>query len=675
VDPYPILWSANEISASELTAAGIVQNAVFNWSPHDTKPTKAWNCTQPLPPNHTRGPCIITLWPLIAGAGATGSANVNGGVPQAANLSAHLASLARTLHLGVRDDYTGIAAIDFENWTPLWDNDGGHGAWHSAAYPRLSIALVKQKHPSLPAAAALAKAKDEFEQAATEFFVATIRLCKKIRPRARWGFYGFPNPSFYPCTGDSCGYDSRDGPTLRARNDQLKPIFEEVDVILPSIYFQDCGDLNCGGSWNATKDDKYVTLMNQRMVKGTIKESVRLQQNTSHKPPIFAFMWTYFNTGNMSRLLSAADTRASIQLPYLAGAQGLVIWGGGPPFHDPGRKARFQSYFDGVLAPEICAFKCRLPPLATADGRSCGGNMECSLNGHCTKGTCVCYPGWTGGSCGLLALLPTPPGHRGSAAYPPPAMRDTTAWGGRAVYDAASKIYHGWFSEMGHHCGMDVWQRASMCRHATSTNPAGPYTPVQAETIGVDCHNPSIIAAPNGSLLLFHIGSGKPVGSGDQWHDIRWQQSSPPPNCTNGTTPPAPPKPAHILQSAWGPPVAAFWVSDGAGKPWRPGPPAPVTQFSNGRSGNPFDNPAPYIFPNGSMMVAFVLRCSKPCNNSNGIAFTEHWASGVWRPMVGDNFATQLFPAPGMGRAEDPFVWVRACPSPRVAVRDVRAVV
>ena len=65
-----------------------------------------------------------------------------------------------------------------------------------------------------------------------------------------------------------------------------------------------------------------------------------------------------------------------------------------------------------------------------------------------------------------------------------------------------------------------------------------------------------------------------------------------------------------------------------------------------------------YIFPNGSMMVAYVVRCGKPCNNSNGIAWTDHWASGVWRPMAAgaDGFKQQLVPAPGTGRAEDPFL-------------------
>ena len=93
---YPVLkgWSSGHINASALAAAEIVVNKVFNWSPHDAAPGSGWNCSEgDPPPNVTHGPCIVSMWPLITGAGAPGSANANGGVPQAANLSAHLQAL------------------------------------------------------------------------------------------------------------------------------------------------------------------------------------------------------------------------------------------------------------------------------------------------------------------------------------------------------------------------------------------------------------------------------------------------------------------------------------------------------------------------------------------------------------------------------------------------------
>lgn len=65
-----------------------------------------------------------------------------------------------------------------------------------------------------------------------------------------------------------------------------------------------------------------------------------------------------------STLLSSPDIKASIEVPYSAGAQGVVIWGD-PTYHqekDPGRVGRFNAYFRSTLAPEILAFNKTLPP-------------------------------------------------------------------------------------------------------------------------------------------------------------------------------------------------------------------------------------------------------------------------------------------------------------------------
>ena len=65
-----------------------------------------------------------------------------------------------------------------------------------------------------------------------------------------------------------------------------------------------------------------------------------------------------------STLLSEPDIKAEIEVPYAAGAQGVVIWGD-PAYHqerDPGRVARFNAYFRNTMAPEIVAFKKSLPP-------------------------------------------------------------------------------------------------------------------------------------------------------------------------------------------------------------------------------------------------------------------------------------------------------------------------
>eukprot|EP01052_Picozoa_sp_SAG31_P016789 SAG31_NODE_1125_length_9770_cov_2.732499_8_plen_542_part_00 len=288
----------------------------------------------------------------------------------------------------------------------------------------------------------------------------------------------------------------------------------------------------------------------------------------------------------------------------------------------------------------------------------CVDDESCQLNGICQPDkTCLCSKGWKGPACGQLDLLPTPAGRRNDAAFPHPTQKGTSTWGGRAVWDEKTRLWHGYFAEMAGHCGMNVWQTGSICRHAVAKRPEGPYEPLDQGTIGTDCHNPSIIRAPNGSLLLFYIGGGQPIGSPGGTLGAAGEAL---PECHGGRTPAIQRQPSGG-QARTGP-VPAYWVSDGVDKPWRAGPVAPVQHPSGRIQGTMFNNPAPYIFPNGSMMVSYVVRCgkgsAKGCVNSHGIAWTDHWASGRWRPMVGNDFALKLFPPQSGGRAEDGFIWV-----------------
>ena len=131
--------------------------------------------------------CLRGQWPRLKTWQGQSHA-VNGGVPQNASLQAHLDEIRRTMPFGVAENYTGIVAIDFEAWAPIWSEDTSKDGWHSAAYQNLSIELVLQKEPNLPLAEAKAKAKKAFESAALEFFVETIKLCRTLRPNARWGY-------------------------------------------------------------------------------------------------------------------------------------------------------------------------------------------------------------------------------------------------------------------------------------------------------------------------------------------------------------------------------------------------------------------------------------------------------------------------------------------------------
>lgn len=86
-------------------------------------------------------------------------------------------------------DYDGLVVIDWEPWRPLWDRN-----WNSKKiYKVKSIELVRERHPDWSMSDVVQEAKDEFETAARAMFMETIILGKRMRPKAFWGFYGFPD--------------------------------------------------------------------------------------------------------------------------------------------------------------------------------------------------------------------------------------------------------------------------------------------------------------------------------------------------------------------------------------------------------------------------------------------------------------------------------------------------
>jgi hypothetical protein len=95
----------------------------------------------------------------------------------------------------------------------------------------------------------------------------------------------------------------------------------------------------------------------------------------------------------------------------------------------------------------------------------CTSAMDCSLNGRCTGGKCVCDAAWSGAACEQLAL--TPP-VTVAPAYPPPSWyANTTSWGGSVVREpGSSSDYHMFLAEMaGGWCGLSLSLRSCRRHH------------------------------------------------------------------------------------------------------------------------------------------------------------------------------------------------------------------
>ena len=191
---------------------------------------------------------------------------------------------------------------------------------------------------------------------------------------------------------------------------------------------------------------------------------------------------------------------------------------------------------NGVYDPSVTFFlqfmSSRLLLLATAflgtsaifTSSPCKTDADCSLNGVCTSGACVCDPGWTtlmttGGSepgCGYLDLAPSPvsicgPGcvfHGGKGGVD----KTTTSWGGSVIREPAatangdSKFFM-FAAEMAQHCTLSKWTTNSQVVMATSTDPLGPFVR-QNVAIPPWSHNPEAVLAPDGTWVIYTLGPG-----------------------------------------------------------------------------------------------------------------------------------------------------------------------
>ena len=170
------------------------------------------------------------LFPQLGDCAGQNSSNVgnctgvvNGGVPQKADLAAHGAAIMEQLPSWIPEpEWAGNAVLDFEAWNPIWRLNAEQNGGKHNRYQLYSIALVGAAHPEWSAEQKEAVARAEFEPAAMAFMVETLRICRELRPNARFGFYGMPLG-----LGANPEYDRY--------AQQLLPIWQNSGAMYPSI--------------------------------------------------------------------------------------------------------------------------------------------------------------------------------------------------------------------------------------------------------------------------------------------------------------------------------------------------------------------------------------------------------------------------------------------------------
>ena len=244
-----------------------------------------------------------------------------------AAMSAHISKISRDLTQFIPDvNFSGYAVIDYETWFPAWtrllntpstlaadarDSDFKND-WEDHIRRNRPQVLAGLSGDAYQRALATT-----FDQAAQRFYLETLRECKRLRPKAKWGFYGFPYGEYYVTYAP---YRDR----WKALNtNEMTWMWDASDALFPHVY-----------SVIHTVEDREPVrgrpenspAQNAEYILENVREAVRV----SRGKPVLAFVHFkhHPNAGRQWENVWVPDTviRQNLELPKQAGAIGVVIW-------------------------------------------------------------------------------------------------------------------------------------------------------------------------------------------------------------------------------------------------------------------------------------------------------------------------------------------------------------
>ncbi|TMS35640.1 hypothetical protein L596_002999 [Steinernema carpocapsae] len=307
---------------------------------------------------------------------------VNGGLPQKGNIGDHLLKVKMDIERSIPySGYSGLAIIDFEDWRPLWSLNWGS----KTIYKKESVRYVLERYPSLSKKSARRLAITEFNKAARNFMVQTIRLGMQLRPNAQWGYYGFPY----------CNYDAgKAGETecnskFMKHNDKLGFVMREGNTYYPSIYLN--------------QEDK--TGGNFRYLQAIVKETIRTRKRLRSTSPIYMYTKIEYEPYDPlpHEFYTKADLCNSLKQTSDLGAVGAIIWSTSNQM-TRARCEGIQAYVSNTFGPyaeivtkhasrcarKLCSRhgKCELEP-----------QLQCSSFNELLSYKCECDPLFYGRNC------------------------------------------------------------------------------------------------------------------------------------------------------------------------------------------------------------------------------------------------------------------------------------
>ena len=189
---------------------------------------------------------------------------------------------------------------------------------------------LKKTHPDWPADKVAKQAEADFNKASQEYWTASLRLCKKLRPNGVWGWYNYPIDS-WNATFTGLGW-----------------LYDEVTALFPSIYLT---------TTNATLNRQYVDIALNKTKR--VRDLHR--KGGTRALPTYAFVWLDYDMPPFPKSTAGLLSPEDVQTELVKGAtrwalDGVILWGSSIDARNATYCAgSYTTYVDQVAGPALLA--------------------------------------------------------------------------------------------------------------------------------------------------------------------------------------------------------------------------------------------------------------------------------------------------------------------------------
>jgi hypothetical protein len=281
---------------------------------------------------------------------------VNGGTPVRGSISQHGALIEAGLAVNsTSPDFDGYFVLDWEQWMPQWENAG-----HTPVLRDLALTQIATDYPSLNQQEVETLTQQLWEERGLAYFLETVRALRRARPKAKITWYELINRVYW----DS--YSSPNGNELRRINNELLPVFRELDLLVISLY-QFYSSAQDGSGWPLPFPSPYIPPPNgvtyfehnRRYVADNVGEARRLAMLAGGKK-VMAYAWPRYHDSaspaDRYRLNRKGEIFLQLLYPLLLGADLVTLWGSESPALASAGYGSMQDYLNSTLGPMTEAY-------------------------------------------------------------------------------------------------------------------------------------------------------------------------------------------------------------------------------------------------------------------------------------------------------------------------------